>query len=116
MNSESNGTIADLTAQTIGRLSEAKVSVVDFWASWCVPCKRLAPIYEQASLEIGSKHPGKVAFYKVDVEKEPALASTYGVMSIPAVIGFSGGKPIERFTGRSKEDLIRWVEKLLRSK
>lgn len=111
-----SGTIHELTSKTLDKLSETRVSVVDFWASWCVPCKKLAPVYEAAGVEAAAKHPGEVAFFKLNVEEEPALASTYGVMSIPAVIGFSGGKPFERFSGRTKEDLVRWVEKLLGSK
>jgi len=108
--------ITDLTSKTLDKLNNQSVSVVDFWAPWCVPCKRLAPIYEQAAAEACAKYPGEVAFYKINVEQEPALASTYGVMSIPAVIAFRSGKPLDRFSGRTKEDLLRWVEKLLGSK
>ena len=108
--------ISDLTSKTLDRLNDKSVSVVDFWAPWCVPCKKLAPIYEQAATEACAKHPGEVAFYKINVEQEPALASAYGVMSIPAVIGFRSGKPLDMFSGRTKEDLVKWVEKLLGSK
>ncbi len=113
MNLGAAGTVIDLTSKTLDKLNEAPVSVVDFWASWCVPCKKLAPIYERACSETSAKRPGEVAFFKVNVEQEPSLASAYGVMSIPAVIGFRGGKPLDRFSGRTKEDLVRWIEKLL---
>lgn len=116
MDSAAGATICDLTSKTLDKLKENNVSVVDFWASWCVPCKKLAPTYEAAAVEVSAKHPGDVSFYKINVEQEPSVASAYGVMSIPAVLGFRGGKPLDRFSGRSKEDLVRWVEKLLGSK
>jgi thioredoxin len=116
MSSAASGTVSDLTSKTLNKLGDTKVSIVDFWASWCVPCKKLAPTYEQACVDVAAKHPGEVAFYKINVEQEPSLAEAYGVMSIPAVIGFGGGKPLDRFSGRTKEDLIKWVEKLLGSK
>ena len=116
MDSIAGATIVDITSKTLDKLKDKSVSVVDFWASWCVPCKKLAPIYEQAAAEACAKHPGEVSFYRINVEHEPSLASAYGVMSIPAVIGFCGGKPLDRFSGRTKEDLVRWVEKLLGSK
>lgn len=112
MNLGTTGTITDLTFTTTGKLKETPVSIVDFWASSCPPCRKLAPVFEAACAEVTARRPGQVAFFKVDVEQEPALASAYGVMSIPAVIGFSGGKPLDRFTGKTKEDLVRWVEKL----
>lgn len=112
MNLGMSGAISDITSATVGKLKDTPLSVVDFWASWCVPCKRLAPLYEEASAEMTAKRPGEVAFFKLDVEKEPDLASAYGVMSIPTVLAFSGGKPVDRFSGRTKEDLVRWIEKL----
>lgn len=115
MDSATGATIIELTPKTLDKLKDSSVSVVDFWAPWCVPCRKLAPIYEQAAVEVCAAHPGKASFYKINVEQEPSLASAYGVMSIPAVIGFRAGKPLDRFPGRTKEDLIRWVEKLVGS-
>lgn len=105
--------VTDLTSKTRHKLAEKRISIVDFWASWCVPCRKLAPLYEAACAEISVRMPGQVGFFKVNVEQEPALANAYGVMSIPTVIAFSGEKPLGRFSGRpTKEDMVRWIEKL----
>lgn len=106
------GTVSALTSKTLEKLSAAPLVVVDFWAPWCGPCKRLAPIYEEVAGEMASKYAGRVQFHKVNVDDESGMAGTYGIMSIPAVIGFSGGKPLEKFSGRSKEDLSQWIDKL----
>lgn len=69
-------------------LKSAGPVVVDFFATWCGPCRMLAPVLEEA--EAG--HP-EVSFVKVDVDESPELAATYGVMSVPTLIKFVDGKP-----------------------
>ncbi len=59
-----------------------KPCVIDFYASWCGPCKRLAPIME----ELAKQYKGKVIIYKVDTDKEPALAQAFGIRSIPQIL------------------------------
>jgi thioredoxin 1 len=71
------------------------VTLVDFWATWCGPCKMLAPVIE----ELGEQYEGSVTVAKVDVDAEPALAARYGVMSIPTVILFKNGAEIDRKVG-----------------
>jgi thioredoxin 1 len=71
------------------------VTLVDFWASWCGPCKMLAPVIE----ELGEQYEGSATIAKVDVDAEPALAARYGVMSIPTVILFKNGAEIDRKVG-----------------
>lgn len=69
--------------------------LVDFWATWCGPCRMQAPILEQLDSELG----GSVKIGKVDVDEEPELAHRFGVMSIPTLIAFRDGKAIAQNVG-----------------
>ena len=69
--------------------------LVDFWAEWCMPCKMIAPIVEELSQE----YDGKVDFAKLDVDSNPSTAMTYGVRSIPTLLIFKGGKPVDQIVG-----------------
>lgn len=69
--------------------------VVDFWAPWCEPCKTLGPVLEQAVAATN----GKVRMVKIDVDKNPMVASQLRVQSIPAVFAFSDGQPVDAFMG-----------------
>lgn len=76
-------------------LGEGKLMMVDFWASWCGPCKMLAPVIDS----LDSQYQGKALVGKVNVDEEQELAIRYGVMSIPTVIFFKDGKEIDRKVG-----------------
>ena len=77
--------------------------LVDFWASWCGPCKMLAPVIE----EIEQEYAGKVKVGKVNVDEEVELAMQYGVASIPTVILFKNGQAVSTSIGyRPKEDIV----------
>lgn len=77
--------------------------LVDFWASWCGPCRSIAPVIEELATELKSK--AKVA--KINVDDERDLAQKYNVMSIPTLIVFKNGEVAERAVGaRPKEDII----------
>ena len=69
--------------------------LVDFWASWCMPCKVMAPVIE----ELARDYAGKAAFAKVNVDENPEVASRYNIMSIPHFIVFRNGRPTERIVG-----------------
>lgn len=86
---------------------KSKVPVlVDNFAVWCSPCKALSPVLEELSFDFK----GKVKFVKVDVDKNPDLAQTYSVMSIPTLILFKDGKVIDHIVGlRMKDDLEEWL-------
>ena len=79
--------------------------VVDFWADWCGPCKMIAPVVEEIS-EIHKE----ITFCKVNVDDEPAIAAAYGIVSIPTLIKFKGGKEADRSVGYAgKEMLEAWI-------
>jgi len=88
--------------------------LVDFWATWCGPCRMIAPIVEQLSGELGSK----VKVLKMDIDENPATPMSLGIMSIPTVIIFKDGKAAERTVGyrpSMKGDLAAKLEALLAS-
>ncbi len=78
-------------------------TVVDFWAVWCGPCKMIAPILD----DIASEYEGKLQVAKLDVDHNGESAMKYGVMSIPTLILFKAGQPVERIVGfMPKEKLL----------
>ncbi|MDP3042535.1 MAG: thioredoxin [Candidatus Omnitrophota bacterium] len=81
--------------------------LVDFWASWCGPCKVIAPLID----EMAKEYAGKMKIGKVDVDASPKIATKYGVMSIPTIIFFKKGKVMNQLVGAaSKLDLKRKIE------
>jgi thioredoxin 1 len=103
--------VTDAEFESVVLKSEIPV-LVDFWATWCGPCRMIAPIVEQLSGEMGSK----VKIVKMDIDENPATPMSLGIMSIPTVIIFKDGKPAERTVGyrpSMKDDLSAKLEALL---
>ena len=77
--------------------------LVDFFATWCGPCKMMAPVID----EIATEKAGAASVYKIDVDDSPSIAQKYGIMSIPTFIVFKGGEPVAQTLGaRPKEDIL----------
>ena len=85
----------DLTEKNFDSVIGSGITLVDFWASWCGPCKMQGPIIDQ----LGDKYEGKFKVAKVNVDDEPSIAASFGVMSIPTLIVFNDGDEMVRRVG-----------------
>jgi putative thioredoxin len=84
--------------------------LVDFWAPWCGPCKQLAPVLEKAVADAG----GKVTLVKMNIDEHPQIAGQLGIQSIPAVIAFDRGQPVDGFMGALPDSQVRaFIERLV---
>ncbi len=84
--------------------------LIDFWAEWCAPCRLIAPIVE----EIANEYQGKLKVGKLDVDNNPQTSMNYGIRSIPTLLIFKDGKPVETIIGAvPKKDILSKLTPLL---
>jgi len=101
--------VSDQTFEAAVAKAEQPV-LVDFWASWCAPCKMLKPLLEELAVE----YQGRVTVAELDVDANPTTASRFGVLSIPTLILFRGGKPAQRIVGyQPKANLRQKIDAVL---
>lgn len=87
-----------------------KPVLVDFWASWCNPCRSIAPVID----ELAQEYDGKAFVGKVNVDEQSELSAKFRIMSIPTIMLFKGGQPVDKIVGaRSKSDFAKMIDKYL---
>ena len=88
-------------------LESDKLSVIDFWAEWCGPCRAIGPVIEELSKE----YDGKVNVGKVNVDNNPQLSINYGITSIPAILFIKGGQVVDKLVGaQPKGNFVKKIE------
>jgi thioredoxin 1 len=83
-------------------LNSGKVSIVDFWAEWCPPCKMLTPVIE----ELAKEYEGKAVIGKLNTDENPQVSMEYGVRSIPTILFFKNGKIVDKQVGLVPKSVI----------
>jgi thioredoxin 1 len=88
-------------------LTSEKLSVIDFWAEWCGPCRAIGPVIEELSKE----YEGKINVGKVNVDNNPQLSINYGITSIPAILFVKGGKVVDKLVGaQPKGNFVKKIQ------
>lgn len=101
--------VLTLTEQNFLQKTKGKVVLVDFWASWCAPCRMMAPVLNDVAAELN----GNSQVGKVDIQQYQSLANKFKVRNIPTMILFKNGTEVNRFVGiKSKEFLLKEIAKV----
>ena len=88
-------------------LASDKLSVIDFWAEWCGPCRAIGPVIE----ELAKEYHGKVNIGKVNVDHNPQISMNYGITSIPAILFVKGGQVVDKLVGaQPKANFVKKIE------
>ncbi len=104
--------LGEVTDVSFGReVLEADSPVaVDFWASWCEPCRAMVPVLEELAAALA----GQVKMVKVDADASPGAVGRYGVMGLPTLLLFKDGRPVDRLVGpQPRDEVLRRLEALL---
>ena len=91
-------------------ISSQGLVLLDFWATWCVPCRKIAPVVD----EIARKYEGKCTVAKIKVDDNPQIATQFGIMNIPTLLFINNGSEVDRIVGVvGKEEVAGRIEKIL---
>ncbi len=92
-----------VTPENFETLVNAPAAVIDFWATWCGPCRRIAPIVE----ELAAEYEGRVHIAKCDIEECDELAVRFQIMSVPTLLFFKDGKVVDKMVGAGSKEMIK---------
>lgn len=99
--------VVNLTEDTFDSGVQSGLTLVDFWAEWCAPCKALTPAIEQ----LAGEYTGKLRVAKVDIDANPNIPGRFGIRGIPTVILFKDGQQVDMFVGNSPQKIREMVER-----